>query len=317
MQKVKNIFKNFREATILLIFIVFCIVMTAASPHFLTWSNISSTIVGMCCNALIAIGMTVVLAAGGIDLSVGYVMALSGAVAGGLFKNADVNIWLASLCGILVALLVGLINGIILSKTTIAPMICTLGTMSIAQGLALVLTSGTSISLMSAASGFSTLGKGAIGPVPIIIIIALVFSLVFGFLLKKSNVMRKAYYVGSNEQAAEYSGINIFRVKMGVYILSGLLSGIAGIITASRFSVASPTAGDGAEMTAISAAVIGGASLNGGTGSILGTMLGLMLLTFINNALILLNVNVYWQEFINGCILLVAVLIDYFSRRKN
>lgn len=317
MRKVKDLFKNFREATILLIFIVFCIIMTFSSPYFLTWSNLSSTIVGMCCNALLAIGMTVVLASGGIDLSVGSTMAMSGAVAGVLAIKCDVNIWIAAVCGILAALCIGLVNGIICSKTNIAPMICTLGTMSIGAGLALVLTTGTSISMMSVPSSYSVLGKGTIGSVPIIIIVALVFAVIFGFLLRKSSVMRRAYYVGSNEQAADFSGINIFRVKMGVYILSGVLAGIAGIITTSRFAVASPTAGDGAEMTAISAAVIGGASVTGGSGTILGTMLGLLLLTFINNALVLLNVDVYWQEFINGCILLVAVLIDYFSRRKN
>lgn len=317
MRKVKDLFKNFREATILLIFIVFCIIMTFSSPYFLTWSNLSSTIVGMCCNALLAIGMTVVLASGGIDLSVGSTMAMSGAVAGVLAIKCDVNIWIAAACGILAALCIGLVNGIICSKTNIAPMICTLGTMSIGAGLALVLTTGTSISMMSVPASYSVLGKGTIGSVPIIIIVALLFAVLFGFLLRKSSVMRRAYYVGSNEQAADFSGINIFRVKMGVYILSGVLAGIAGIITTSRFAVASPTAGDGAEMTAISAAVIGGASVTGGSGTILGTMLGLLLLTFINNALVLLNVDVYWQEFINGCILLVAVLIDYFSRRKN
>ena len=317
MRKVKDLFRNFREATILLIFIVFCIIMTFSSPYFLTWSNLSSTIVGMCCNALLAIGMTVVLASGGIDLSVGSTMAMSGAVTGVLAIKCDVNIWIAAALGILAALCIGLVNGIICSKTNIAPMICTLGTMSIGAGRALVLTTGTSISMMSVPSSYSVLGKGTIGSIPIIIIIALVFAVVFGFLLRKSSVMRRAYYVGSNEQAADFSGINIFRVKMGVYILSGVLAGIAGIITTSRFAVASPTAGDGAEMTAISAAVIGGASVTGGSGTILGTMLGLLLLTFINNALVLLNVDVYWQEFINGCILLVAVLIDYFSRRKN
>lgn len=317
MQKISKFFRNFREAAILLIFVMFCLIMSIASPSFATWSNISSTIVGMCSNAFMAIGMTIILASGGIDLSVGSVLAMSGAVTGSLYVNVGLNIWLAAFVGIITGAIVGALNGLICAKTNIAPMIVTLGTMNVAKGMGMVLTKGTSISLMSASESFRVPGKGTVGGVPIIILIMLVFAILFGFLLRKSAVMRKAYYVGSSEQAAEYSGINIFRVKIGVYILSGVLSAIAGILTASRFSVASPTAGDGAEMTAISAAVIGGASVNGGSGSILGTMLGLMLLTFINNALVLLNVSVYWQDLINGCILLVAVLIDYFSRKKN
>ncbi len=317
MQKISNMFRTFREAAILIIFVAFCIIMTIASPYFLTWSNISSTVVGMCSNAFLAIGMTVVLAAGGIDLSVGSVMAMAGSVTGALFSAAGVNIFAAAVIGVITGVLVGLINGLICSKTSIAPMIVTLGTMNVAKGLAMVLTQGTSISLMSAPDAYSTAGQGTIGAIPILIVITLIVAVIFGFLLKKSTAMRKAYYVGSNEQAADYSGINIAKVKIGVYVLSGFLAGIAGILTTSRFSVASPTAGDGAEMTAISAAVIGGASVTGGSGSILGTMLGLLLLSFINNALVLLNVSVYWQEFINGCILLVAVLIDYFSRRKK
>lgn len=318
MQKVRKLFGDFREAAILLIFIVFCFIMSIASPNFATWSNVSSTVVGMCSNAFMAIGMTVVLASGGIDLSVGSVLAMAGAVTGSLYDNLGVNIWLAAFVGILSGAVVGSVNGLICAKTNIAPMIVTLGTMNVAKGIGMVLTKGTSISLMSSSKSFRIPGQGTIGGViPIIIIIMLVFAVVFGFLLLKSTVMRKAYYVGSSEQAAEYSGINIFNVKMGVYILSGILAAIAGVLTASRFAVASPTAGDGAEMTAISAAVIGGASVNGGSGSILGTFLGLLLLTFINNALVLLNVSVYWQDLINGCILLAAVLIDYFSRRKN
>ena len=129
--------------------------------------------------------------------------------------------------------------------------------------------------------------------------------------------MRKVYYVGSNPQAAEFSGISVPKVKMGMYLCCSILCGLAGVMNGSRFSVCSPVSGDGAEMTCISAAVIGGASLNGGQGSILGTILGLLLLTFINNALVLLSVNVYWQEFINGAILLLAVLVDFFSHRKD
>jgi ribose transport system permease protein len=292
--------------------------MSIASPHFLNWGNIGTTIVSMSTAVLIIIGMTVVMASGGIDLSVGSNMAISGAVTGFLFVDiGGMNIWVAALFGVLAAGVIGLINGLILSKTNIAPMICTLGTMNLSAGIAMILTTGSPISMKDTTAAFKAIGRGSIGPISNLIIIAIVFIIIFAILLEKSTVFRKAYYVGSNEQAAEYSSINVARTKLGIYILSGLLAGLAGIMTTSRFSVASPNAGLGVEMTAISACVIGGASMNGGTGTVIGSLLGLMLLTFINNALVLLNVDVYWQNMISGVILLLAVLIDYISHRKR
>lgn len=318
MSNVKNFLGKFRAATILLIFIAFCIIMAIASPYFFTWSNISTTFVGMCTTVLLVIGQTVVMAAGGIDLSVGSNMALSGALTGYLFVDVGgMNIWVAALCGILAAGLIGLLNGLILSRTNIAPMICTLGTMNMAAGIAMILTTGSPISMKDTSETFKAIGKGNIGPIPILIVIALIFVVVFAILMQKSTALRKAYYIGSNAQSAEFSGINVVRIKMGIYILAGLLSGLGGIMTASRFSVASANAGVGIEMTAISACVIGGSSMNGGTGTIIGSLLGLMLLTFINNALVLLNVDVYWQNMISGCILLLAVLIDFFSHSRK
>lgn len=318
MENVKRFFGRFRAATILLIFIVFCVGMTIASPYFLNWGNIGTTIVGMSSAVLIIIGMTVVMASGGIDLSVGSNMAISGAVTGFMFVNVGgVNIWVSALIGVIAAGGIGLINGLILSRTNIAPMICTLGTMNLSAGIAMILTKGSPISMKGTTAAFKAIGRGSTGPISNLIIIAIVFVIVFAILLEKSTIFRKAYYVGSNEQAAEYSSINVKRTKLGIYVLSGLLSGLAGIMTISRFSVASPNAGLGMEMTAISACVIGGASLNGGTGTVFGSLLGLLLLTFINNALVLLKVDVYWQNMISGVILLLAVLIDYISHRKR
>lgn len=318
MVKVKSFFGRFRAATIMLIFVIFCIVMAIASPYFLSWPNISTTIVGMSNSVMVVIGMTVVMAAGGIDLSVGSNMALAGAVTGYLYINVGgIDIWVASLIGLLAAVLIGVMNGVILSRTDIAPMICTLGTMSLGNGIAMILTTGSPISMKDTPVSFKAIGKGLMGPVPVLIVIAAIFTIIFAILMNKSTVFRKAYYVGSNEQAAEFSGINVSRVKLGVYILSAVFAGLGGIMTVSRFSVASANAGRGLEMTAISACVIGGSSMNGGTGTIIGSILGLMLLTFINNALVLLSVDVYWQDMISGCILLLAVLIDYFSHRTK
>lgn len=316
MKALKKFFE-IREASILLIFIAFCVVMTIASPFFLTQSNLTATILGAACNMFLVTAMTVILACGGIDLSVGSMMSLAGVVLAYLSMQKGVPVAAAAIIGVLCSVGIGAVNGLICSKTTIAPMICTLGTMSIAKGIAMVLSKGAGISVAQLPAGFLKLGKGMIGPIPILILLGVIVAVIFGFLLRNSSVMRKVYYVGSNAQAADYSGINVAKVKMGVYILSGVLCGISGVLAAARFTVASPIIGDGQEMTAISSAVIGGASLNGGIGSILGSMLGLLLLSFINNALVLLNVNVYWQEFINGVILLLAVLIDYFSHRNE
>ncbi|MCR4752108.1 MAG: ABC transporter permease [Eubacterium sp.] len=316
MKALKKFFE-IREASILLIFIAFCVVMMIASPFFLTQSNLTATILGAACNMFLVTAMTVILACGGIDLSVGSTMSLAGVVLAYLSMQKGVPVAAAAIIGILCSVAIGAVNGLICSRTTIAPMICTLGTMSIAKGIAMVLSKGAGISVAQLPASFLNLGKGMIGPIPLLILLGVIVAVIFGFLLRNSSIMRKVYYVGSNAQAADYSGINVAKVKMGVYILSGLLCGISGVLAAARFTVASPIIGDGQEMTAISSAVIGGASLNGGIGSILGSMLGLLLLSFINNALVLLNVNVYWQEFINGVILLLAVLIDYFSHRNE
>jgi ribose transport system permease protein len=290
--------------------------MVFLSPYFFTWSNLRTTFIGLCTDGIIAIGMTIVLASGGIDLSVGAVMGVSGAITGVLYISGW-NIYLACLVALVISLLFGLINGIIISKTIISPMICTLGTMSMARGLAMVVTQGSPQSFKNVPPSFSFFGKGTVLGIPTIILIFVVIAIIFAFLMSKSAMMRKVYYVGSNEQSAMFSGINVTKTKIGVYLLSAGLSAIAGILTTSRFLVAAPTAGDAGEMTAISVAVIGGASTTGGEGTIIGTVCGLVLITLINNALILLNISVYWQKLISGAILLLAVLIDYFSHKNK
>jgi len=318
LSKVKWFFGNFREATILLIVIVFCIFMAIASPHFFTWNNIITIFIGISTTALLVIAMTVVMASGGIDLSVGANMALSGTVTGYLIAVVGMDARAAMTIGILCSCMIGFMCGTILSRTSIAPMITTLGALNVSYGIAMIITKGSPISMTAAPEWFQFIGKGRIGDsIPVLIAIAFIFLLVFAILLYKSTSFRKAYYIGSNAQSAEFSGINVRRVKASIYVLSGLLAGLAGVMTISRFTVASPNAGAGIEMTVISACVIGGSSMSGGTGSIVGSFLGLMLLTFINNALILLNVSVYWQNLISGCILLIAVLIDYYSHRPK
>jgi ribose transport system permease protein len=311
-----KVFSRFRSASIILFILLFGVIMSFLSPYFLTWDNLRTTIIGLCCDGIIAIGMTIVLISGSIDLSVGAVLGMAGAITGALFIH-DVNIYLSCLVALVAGISLGLLNGLIISRTSISPMICTLGTMYIARGIAFVVTRGSPQSMKNVPDSFRVLGKGNIFGIPVIIIIFAAIALIFAFLMNKSAAMRKIFYVGSNEQSAEYSGINVVKVRIGVFLLSSFLAVIAGILTTSRFTVATPTAGEGSEMIAISVAVIGGASTGGGEGTIMGTVFGLILITLINNALVLLNVSVYWQKLISGGILLLAVLIDYFSHKNK
>lgn len=309
---------SFREATVIIIIILIGFVISCASPHFLTQENIMSTAIGFSADGIITVGMTIALVSGGFDFSVGSVKALSGVTAGALYL-AGVNIWLSCVLALLFGMVFGLINGFFIGKIGLNPFITTLAVMGIARGVSYVITQGSPISLYGVSKSFTFIGQGEILKVPFIVWIFIVIAVIGDFMMRKSEPLRKVFYTGSNEKAALSSGINTKRIKMGVYLLVAALSSIAGILTLARFNVAAPTTGLGAEesMMSISAAVIGGTSLSGGEGTILGSVLGLILLNIINNGLILLNTQVYWQDFINGVILLAAVTIDYISHQNR
>ncbi|NLJ86501.1 MAG: ABC transporter permease [Firmicutes bacterium] len=305
-----------REFTLFIIIIGFSLILSLLTPHFLTKANITTTAIGLAADGIIAAGMTVALVLGGFDLSVGAVMALSGVVAGSLYLSGT-NIWLAALVALGVGMLCGLVNGYFIGHVGLNPFITTLGMMSIARGSSYVLTKGSPLSLAGISKGFKFLGGGRIFGFPVMVLIYLVIVLVMDFAMRRSAAMRQVFYVGSNEKAAALSGIDVSRVKTGVFFLTGTLAAITGILTLSRFTVAAPNAGMSAEMRAIAASVIGGASLRGGEGTILGSVLGVILLALVNNALILLNVSVYWQDLLTGIILISAVLLDFLSHRST
>ena len=309
-------FKNIRELSILVIIIVFSIILRFLTPYFLTYDNLKTVAIGLSADGIIAIGMTIALISGGFDLSVGSVMALSGVTTATLYAGG-LNIWLAVLIGLLISALCGLVNGYFIGKVGLNPFITTLGMMGIARGIAYIITEGAYISLYDVSNIFLSLGGGNIFSIPYIVLIFIIIAYFADFLLRKSSPLRKVFYTGSNEEAAILSGINTKKVKLYVFVFTALLAGIAGILTLSRFQVATPTAGTGAELRVISAAVIGGASLKGGEGSIFGAVLGVILLNIINNALILLNISVYSQELVNGVVLISAVTLDYLSHRNN
>ena len=214
---------------------------------------------------------------------------------------------------------VGLINGFLIGYVGLNPFITTLGVQQIARGAVFVITGGSSISLASGrgVDAFKSIGSSEIIGIPVIVLIFIILVVIGDFLAKRSSSAMKVFYIGSNDKAAILSGINMRRVKMMVYVLTAALSAVAGILNAARFTVATSNTGSGAEMTVISAAVIGGASLSGGKGTILGAVLGVVMLSIINNALVLFNVDVNWQSLISGVILIMAILIDVLGHKRK
>ncbi len=303
-----------REIGLIVIIALIFVVMSFTSPYFLTWANMKAMLLSFSIEGIVVIGMTILLIVGGIDLSVGAVVCLSMVVAGQLFLSG-IDPWLASLGGILAAALVGLLMGLTVTKIGLSHFIASLAAMVIVRGLCMIITQGTPLSLFTLPASFKFLGQGALWGIPFVIILFFVLVALFDFLLRKATLFRKVFYTGSNERAAAYSGININRIKLWVTVLTSTLAGVAGIIYMARLGSATPTFGVGMELNVIAAAVIGGASLKGGTGSILGAVLGVALLSIVTSSLILINVSVYWQDLIKGLILLAAVSIDHLLNK--
>ncbi len=312
-------FQGFREGTTILIIIVLGFIMSFLSPFFLTPENFRTMFLSFSINGLVAIAMTLVLISGGIDLSVGSIMALVGVTTGILFLNFKVDIWLASLIGIVLGAVIGLINGLFVTKIGLSAFITTLGMMQVARGATYVISIGMPIPLNSLPENFKFIGRGLIGNtgIPFVIVLFLVIVVIFDFLSRRSTIIRRIYYVGSNEKSARFSGINVNNVRVGVYILCGVLSAFAGILSIARYNSATPYYGETVAFETISAAVIGGASLNGGEGTILGAVLGIALLALIQTSLNLLDVSPYWQSLVTGLILLGAVSLDFLSHRNK
>lgn len=294
---------------------IFLAVFPATSSSFLTPKNMFNILRQISTNMLLACGMTMVIILGGIDLSVGSIIALSGVLSAGCVARYGLPIPVALLVGILVGLLIGCINGGIIALTTIPPFIVTLATMNVARGLAKVYTGGSPVRVVTKEWQF--LGAGYIGPVPVPVIIMIVVVIISALIMNRTKMGRHIYAVGGNAQAAVFSGIKVAKVKFFVHAFSGVMAGLAGIILASRMYSGQPTAGEGAEMDAIAAVVVGGTSMSGGSGKIGGTVIGALIIGILNNGLNLLNVNSFWQDVVKGIVILLAVLIDYFRNKKK
>lgn len=284
-------------------------IITILNPDFLSVSNLMNVLRQVSINALIAFGMTFVILTGGIDLSVGSTLALTGAVTAGLMASGVDPIF-AMLLGLLLGVVLGAINGIIIAKGKVAPFIATLATMTIYRGLTLVYTDGRPISGLGDSLTFQMLGKGYFLGVPIPVVTMIISFAILYFILKKTTFGRRVYAVGGNEEASILSGINADRIKIYVYSLLGLLAAVASLILTSRLNSAQPTAGEMFELDAIAAVVLGGTSLTGGRGWIVGTLIGALIIGVLNNGLNLIGVTSFFQQVVKGAVILLAVLLD-------
>ena len=257
-----------REAGIFLVVVVIMVILSIASPNFATASNLAIVARIIALNSIIAMGMTLVILLGGIDLSVGSVVALTSVVVGFVLVKLGMPIWVTILAGLALGALVGFFNGLLIIRTGVAPFIITLGMMGLARGLALVITKGSTISGLPEA--YLALGQGYWGLVPYPVIIMLVLAVVIHIMLSRTTFGRRIYFIGSNEDAAILSGINVNRIKVIVFALCSTLAATEAVIETARMSTAQPASGVGYELTAIGAVIIGGASMSGGEGTILG-----------------------------------------------
>lgn len=289
--------------------ILIIIIITAINPSFLSMSNILNVLRQVSINALIAFGMTFVILTGGIDLSVGSILALTGAVTAGMMASG-VDPILAMLLGLFLGAVLGAINGVIIAKGKVAPFIATLATMTIYRGLTLVYTEGRPVSGLGDSMAFQMLGKGYFLGIPVPVVTMIVSFGILYFILKKTTFGRRVYAVGGNEEASVLSGINADRIKIYVYSLVGALAALASLILTSRLNSAQPTAGNMFELDAIAAVVLGGTSLTGGRGWIVGTLIGALIIGVLNNGLNLIGVSSFFQQVVKGAVILLAVLLD-------
>jgi erythritol transport system permease protein len=300
------------------------------SPAFLTAGNLTILVKHVAINAILAVGMTFVILSGGIDLSVGSIVGLAGIVAGGLIHSGLVlssfgvvvylHTWLVIVIALLAGALVGAVNGSLVACLNVAPFIVTLGTLYVARGAALLISSGATFPNLAGRpdlgnTGFLTVGAGTFLGLPVPIWLMLAFAAAGMFLAGRTPFGRRVYAVGGNERAAELSGVRVRRIKFAVYVISGVCAAMAGIIVAAQLAAAHPATGETFELNAIAAVVLGGTSLMGGRGSIAGTIIGAFVIGVLADGLILLGVSEFWQMVIKGTVIVLAVVLDQLQQR--
>lgn len=316
---------RFAKFQSLIALVLMVVAMTLLSDKFFTPDNGWNILRQISVNLCLSIGMTLIILSGGIDLSVGAILALTGAVAAGVLKNGvaipmlDVflqfTVFGAIVCGIGVGLALGWFNGFVVTQFNIPPFVATLGMFSIARGMTMLWTGGFPITGLGESFGY--LGTGVFLGVPMPVWISAALVAVFVVVTRRMRFGRYVYAVGGNERASLLTGLRVNRIKVWVYTLGGGLAGVAGLLVTARLDSAQPNAGLGYELDSIAAVVIGGTSLSGGRGSVLGTVLGCLIIGVLNNGLFLLNVSPFWQQIIKGFVILAAVTIDKMNQKKT
>ena len=304
---------------------IMVIALAFLSDKFLTVDNGWNILRQISVNLCLSVGMTLVIISGGIDLSVGAILGLAGAIAAGLLKNGlvlaafgvrlEFTVVGAIVTGVAVGAAAGWFNGFAITRFQLPPFVATLGMLSIARGLTMLWTGGFPVT--SLGTGFGFLGTGALLGMPMPVWIMIAFTALFVVVTRRTRFGRHLYAVGGNERAARLTGLNVSRIKIAVYTLAGALAAVAGLIVTARLDSAQPNAGLGYELDSIAAVVIGGTSLSGGRGSVLGTVLGCLIIGVLNNGLFLMNVSPFWQQVIKGGVILLAVAIDKLNAQNR
>ena len=313
----KNLLKrilNMKEMGVILPTLLFVIVIQCINPVFLSWDNIVNVLRATGFTLITALGMTLVLVSGGLDLSIGSVLAV-GSTLCGVGLTAGLPIPISLVVGIVSGLLLGMVNGLIIVHFKIPPLIMTLGMLYMARGIVYIITQGTPIYPLPKA--FQAIEQEISLGIPNVVYISLILALVLSFILKNTVFGRKVYAIGGNTEAARLSGINIGRTYVSIYALTGALAALTGVIQASRLGSAQPSAGTGYELTVIAAVIIGGTSTYGGVGTILGTTVGALFMNILTNSMMLMRVSAFWQNLVIGFILILAVIIDQLNRERK
>ncbi|MFC8501245.1 ABC transporter permease [Pedococcus sp. NPDC057267] len=285
------------------------------SARFATTGNLTTILIAAAPFALVALGQTLVILTGGIDLSVGSVIAVSAMTGAKIVVGHPERLWLAVLGGVLAGTVIGLINGLVVSRLEVAPFVATLGTLTAGSGIAYVIGHGAPINGLPAAYG--NIANDSILGIQIPVLVMVVGFIVAALVMRRTSFGLRVYAVGGNRTAAEVAGVNARRILTSVYVISGALAGLSGIVLSSRVISGPPNLGQGYELDAIAAVVIGGASLLGGRGTVWGTLLGLLLIQTLNNGLDLLVVPAYWQAVISGVLIVAAVAVDVWATRRQ
>lgn len=314
MTKKKDMGKVIRQFGLVFVVLFIVILMSFLSPVFMTKNNIMNVLRQISMNGILAVGMTFVILTGGIDLSVGSVVGITGVICGS-FLEKGMNWGLACLLSLAIALLYGVINGYLIAYVGFQPFIATLSTMTIGRGFALAYSDGKPYTIRDA--HFISIGQGSVLGIPVPIILLVLVCLLGLVILNMTTFGRYVFALGGNKSAAKLSGVRTKKMEMMVYVLSSVCACVVGMILAARISSGQPTAGESYEMDAIAATAIGGTSMSGGIGSLSGTILGFVIIGLLSNSMNLMNINSFYQQIVKGLLIIAAVFLDMKSKGKK